>query len=979
MLARLLAEQGKIEAAIGLAETAKKAATLSPTDLSTLAQWYLVADRHDDYRRARVDTFALMPEYRISQWLDQQLRPWNRTDAPLPSELDENVLFAFEALFEKSQRPGNYCYQLRSYYAACRDFRLLKMIPDAVVGRTPQQVYSFLNQLNSQVLSELRNEATMDEIVGRINELRETKESSTDLRALDLLEAMVRRKAAEILNQPGPHADAAVAAMQRAFERDWAEGEKLQMAEFLQDMRKIYNATLAAEQLREIRELHAEATAGTDTHFRISWYLAQILDWNDQQEQAIRLMEVALRDYHEKNEPGLPAALHSPFGGYVGLLETKKRYAAAEKLLLTELDQARNSAQTVWLKKRLNDSRVYAYRNEARISLGEGTELYRNLLDSLLAEAEQLDQQYRYNVMQNILQVFNSNNRNKKDSKEDLRKYAFEQFPALVAEIDDNYGSAIDQVANLVHRDLGPREGIEFLIERLENYPDRYRATYETGWRKFGYRLGEWRKEVKNLGDLEDRLLNLVLAKLRQELIVSNGFNVAMAESNNSYFWGEKDADFVRVANEVAEEYKDSSAVVVRSAKYLFDKLKKHDRAISLMQDARKREILSESQDLELVYMLRDRKRWEEVVELLEPMVVKYPHEMKYRSLLIKALSLSDRKDRGNKVLSETESFFRKENLWTELNVALLAKRVYEGKMYKEAVRLYDELIPMYQRERPNQSAQPDPRSYLVGGDDRLSTYYQNLALSHSRLRDTISAVDAAAAGIVARGQTQSARQQAGYALTSVIRSSRDRDGLIAHLDQQAKKTGRDSAIIRKAIGSVLLDKKKYDKAIPQLQLAAELQPTDAETQQKLVKALDKAGRKDDAVKQMLTQLDFDRHNLEVYKKLAERLQSDDAMAERAATSLIEAAPLEAENHQALAELRQEQDRWDEAIAQWRKVAELRKLEPTGLLKLATAQVHEEQWDDAKTTVKKLNQQEWPSRFDNLNRDIKKLQKKLPE
>ena len=539
MLARLLAEQGKIEDAITLAEAAQKAATLSPSDLSTLAQWYLVANRPDDYRQARVDTFAMMDEYRISQWLDQHIQPWNRTDVPLPSELDEDVLYAFEALFKKSQSPGNYCYQLRSHYAACRDFRLLRMLPDAVVGRTPQQVYPFLTELSSNVLTELRNEATMDEIVERIDELRKTKTTkatSTDLRALDLLEAMVRRKGAEVLNQPGPHAKAAVAAMQRAFDRDWEEGEKLQMAEFLTDMNKITNETLAAEQLREIRQLHAQATTGTDTHFRMSWYLAKVLGWNDQQEQAIQLMEVALRDYHEKNEPGLPAELHSPFEGYVGLLESKKRYSAAEKLLLAELDQSRNSALTIRLKKRLNNSRVNAYRAGARISLGEGPELYRNLLDSLLAEANLLDQRYRFDVMQDILLMFKSKHRVKKTYKADLRKYAFDQFPKLVAAIDSNYGTAIDRVAKLVHDELGPREGVAFLIERLENYPARYRATYEAGWRKHSARLGKWRKEVKNLGDLEDRLLELALAELRLELIVQDNYRAAHATPRLHYF-----------------------------------------------------------------------------------------------------------------------------------------------------------------------------------------------------------------------------------------------------------------------------------------------------------------------------------------------------------------------------------------------------------------------------------------------------------
>ena len=980
MLARLLAEQGKIEDAIGLAEAAQKAATLSPSDLSTLAQWYLVADRPDDFRQARVATFMMIEENQISSWLNQNLQPWTRTDTKLPSELDEDVLFAFEAVFKKSQSPGNYCYPLRRYYAACRDFRLLQMIPDAVIGRTPQQVYPFLTELNSNVLTELRNEATMDEIVKRINELRKTKTSSIDLRALDLLEAMVRRKGAEILNQPGPHAKAAVAAMQRAFDRDWAEGEQLQMAEFLKDMGQTANEALAAEQLREIRQLHTQAAVGSDTHFKMSWYLAQVLGWNDQQEPAIRVMEVALRAYHEQNPPGLPVRLNRAFNGYLHLLEAKNRFGAAEKLLLAELDQARNAAQTVWLKEHLMDTRVDAYRKKARISLGEGPELYRNLLDSLLTEADLLDQRYRFQAMQNICWVFQATSRkDNKTYKEDLRKYAFEQFPKLVAKIDENYGSAIDRVAKRVHDDLGPREAIAFLIERLENYPDRYQATYEAGWRKFGSKLGKWRKEAKDLGDLEGRLLELALAELRQGLITQDNFRGAMLFKNTSNFWKEKAGDFARTANEVAEEHKDSAAIVVRAAKYLFDHLHKHGRAISLMQDARKRGILSESQELTLAYMLRDRKRWKDLVLVLDPIAIKHPDEMNHRSLLIKALSLSGQKDRRDEMLSETEAYFRKENLWTELNVALLAKRVYEAKMYKVAVRLYDELIPMYQRERPNQSAQPDPRSYLVGGDDRLSTYYQNLARSHAHLRDTIAAVDAAAAGIVARGQKQSARDQASLALTSVILSSRNRDGLIAHLDQQAEKTGQDSAIIRKAIGSVLLDIKEYDKAIPQLQLAAQLQPTDAETQQKLIEALDAADRKDDATKQMLTQLDFDRHNLEVYKQLAKRLQSDDAMAERAATSLVEAAPLEAENHQALAELREKQDRWDDAIAQWRQVAELRKLEPTGLLKLATAQVHEEQWSDAKATIKKLNQKTWPSRFDNLEREIRKLQKQLPE
>ena len=982
-LARLLAEQGKVEDAISLAETAKKSSTLSPSDLSSLAQWYLVVDRRDDYQQARIDAFAFMHEYKIRNWLNKKLQPWQRNDGRLPSELEENVLFAFQALFEKSQAPSNYSYLLERYYTACRDFRLLQMLPDAVVGRTPQQIYPFLSQLDSQVLDELRNEATMDKIVQRIEELRKTKTTSTDLRALDLLEAMVKRRGAEVLNQPGPHVTTALAAMQRAFERDWASGEQLQIAKFLVDLRKISNPKLAAEQRREIRELHGQATGGTESHFNMSWYYAQVLDWNGQTDQAIQTMEAALQKYREENEAGLPVGLNGAFDGYIGLLESKSQYSGAEKILLVEIGQVRNEAQEVWMKKRLNRCRYSAYSSGASVSLGQGTELYRNLLDSFLEEAEQLNEDYCYSVLEHIASMFKRENRRDEQTfKADLKKYAFQQFPELVKRIDNNYSNAINTLDDIVHDELGVREGIRFLVERLENYPARYHGTYQAGWSQFNYRLAEWRHEAKDLGPLQERVLKLALTNFREGLIVQDHFSSRMLSKHNSYFWNEKEADFVRVANEVATEYKDSAIVVVRAAKYLFDRLNRYDQGIRLMQDAKERGILSESQEISLAYMLRDRKRWKDVVVLMEPWVAKRPENILYRCLLIKALSLSKQKTKRNKLLAETETYLRDKNLWTEVNVAMLSKCVYEAKMYKVAIRLYDELIPMYQRARPNQSAQDDTtRGYfaLVGGENRLSTYYQNLARSHAKQRNTIAAVNAAAGGIVSRGGSQSDRYLATNTLHSVMLSSKDRDGLIAHLDQQAEQTGQDSAIIRKALGMVLLNIKETEKAIPQLKLAIDLQPTDSETHQKLIEALDKAGRKAEATQQMIAQLDFDRHNLEVYKQLAKRLQSNDAMAERAATSLIEAAPLEAEHHQALAELRQEQDRWDDAIDHWRHVAELRKLEPTGLVNLATAQVHEKEWDDAKVTIKKLNQREWPSRFNTLDSQIRDLQKQLPE
>ena len=65
---------------------------------------------------------------------------------------------------------------------------------------------------------------------------------------------MTERRAAELRNQPGPHVDKAVAALQRAFKRQWSPGEERLMADYLASLGKIPQDKLAAEQLRELEE-----------------------------------------------------------------------------------------------------------------------------------------------------------------------------------------------------------------------------------------------------------------------------------------------------------------------------------------------------------------------------------------------------------------------------------------------------------------------------------------------------------------------------------------------------------------------------------------------------------------------------------------------------------------------------------------------------------------------------------------------------
>ena len=98
------------------------------------------------------------------------------------------------------------------------------------------------------------------------------------------------------------------------------------------------------------------------------------------------------------------------------------------------------------------------------------------------------------------------------------------------------------------------------------------------------------------------------------------------------------------------------------------------------------------------------------------------------------------------------------------------------------------------------------------------------------------------------------------------------------------------------------------------------------------------------------------------------------------ADAALHRMPKELDPKQTLAaELMQARNRWDEAIPHWKQVAELRRLEPTGLVKLATAQIHEKKWDDARTTVRQLQQTSWPARFNDVEQQTRALQEQLPK
>ncbi|MAG93686.1 MAG: hypothetical protein CMJ48_08050, partial [Planctomycetaceae bacterium] len=968
LLARLASERGDIDEAIVLFETIEKDSQLAPSDYKALANWYLARDHKEKFRRAQVEALKAAQEYQLSNFVSQRRYRWERTHEPLPSELDERVLFAFQALFEKSNNPGNYLHGLRAFYRACRDFRLLRMIPDSIVGRTPQQVYSFLGQLRTTALAEMRKEATADEILARIDQLRQRDLTTIDLRALDLLEALIERQSAEVLNQPGPHVQASVVALKRAFDREWANGEGRQMAQFLDSLGHLKQPELAAEQFRQLEALHRREEPGTDDRLFTGWYLANpMFNPYGKHTEGLERMEIVIREYEQTHPEGWPSHANVPLGGYVQMLERVNRHAEAEAFVKKHLERPLNTGQRNWLMERLTT--VYASALEAgtRVSLGENEELYQNLIPFIVKHAERGDDNHRYRVLQGLRSVFRTAKRKSFPTlRKDMRQYAFVTLPEFLKRQRNNYRAMVDQTANLLAELLDSRIGLEFLIERIENYPRRFYFTWENPWNQFGHRLGDWRKNVgNNLGDLEPRLLAIVLAELRRDLETRNQHSRYLYRKN-SYFWTDKEAAFAKAAEEVLEKRRDSARYVQYIAEYFWGGLAHRNRAIEIMFVALKDDLLDDNGRARLVDWLHhpNVKRYAESVAILEGLIERNAINMHYRCELITAYHQTARGEQRSDLMKETIELFRQGGRWNESNLSQLARCVHDNSLHQRTIALVGELIPMHQRSHPTRGI----------GEGSLSTYYLWLADAHSSLKHTQQAVDAASAAIVSWGPRHDQRRHTIERLDTITKTADDLDDYVALIDKQAEETGQDSSIIRRSIGKAYAGRNEHDKAIAQLRISIELQPGDLDTHRLLLASYDALEDNAGAVRQLLDLIDIDRHTLSHYVDLEQRLRDDDDQAERAATAVVEAAPTEAEHHEKLAIIRGRKKQYTAAVLHWQQVARLRSLEPNGLINLAKAQMLADQPKAAQKTIDRLQKAEWPSRFEsNVRNSLNEL------
>jgi hypothetical protein len=961
-LGHIRAEQGRIADGIKLFELAESETDLSGSELRTLAKWHLIVNAREAYEQIQKQSYEAMSRNALQLYVDRQRRGWGNTPPP---SLDEEMIWAMQSMFTKDN--GSYFRSFKSLYDSTKDFRLPASTADSMIGQSAPDVYRGVRQLQ-QSLTSINEEAAVDAMVKRSAEVRADAETAVDRRALDLFDLLAARRAAEIDDQPGEHIQRAAAAFKNAFKHKWDTGELQMYSAFLSSLSTIKQKELADIQLSQFKQLHTLSKPESRERLLVVQYWALAL-WNyGRRDEAIELQRMGLQEFMEGHDGQLTHNLASQATTLANWYEAEDHFRESETFL-REMIEVHESP----VMKRLFDQRLYAcytraLREKSSVSLGSGIVLYTSL-EKMLREEVRNSVSLRRKFVEHLCSAYRSAvGLGFGRAKSDLINFADEFFELTKTYTPDTQYS-VRAIGSKLDSLISHKASVEFLIESMEREPFSLRRFDEHGWRYLGDYLARYRFDAKNQMDkkLEDRVLKIVVRELRYQLEIGNFRNSAMYNDNHTYFWVEKKSEFAAVAIEVFKTNKDHLKVRLRMADFLRRDLGARQQSTQLLLTMLGQSQLDMNGKSKLTSFLHADGRFADSIELLESMMKEQPSYIGPRQQLTYAYYRTNQNKKAVDLLMKSVKQIKSmDGEWTVRNISSLADAAFKIEHHKVVVELHRELIAL-------RTTDHTPGQYVE--DQTLVGYFTTLSQSYSSLRQHDKAIDTACSAILHVGTDQERLQKSLDNLIDVLANVSDLTKFVTRLDADEEETGVINPFVRKALGKVQVDRGNWEAALVHLRIAVDLRPRDGELHELIIKCFDKLKDPAAALQQLVAWIETDRRSVDKYEQLAKRLDGETAK-ERAYTSMVEMLPNETDGHSRLATVRESQKDWGAAIEHWKRVSEIRSLEPTGLLQLANAQIKAGKKREAKESVKQLESKQWPDRFENLPEKIQALRKR---
>ena len=248
-----------------------------------------------------------------------------------------------------------------------------------------------------------------------------------------MLEFQIVLRAARQSHGTERHTERALAALRAAFRGDWTDGEIPLMAEFLAMHGRLQPEALAAEQMRQLREL-AGLAREVDERLLTHFHLAQALWYHGQREVAVRTLESALQERRSSFGGRLPQHAHAQLGSLSSWLTSLGSYRRAEKHWEAEIDVAL-PPQRPALRLQLFGLYRDAVLAKAELAAGRDDELYRAVVAAMRAELlRRRDEHHAGQVISVLCNLWQRahGELNLKAAAEDARAFAFGDLPGIL-------------------------------------------------------------------------------------------------------------------------------------------------------------------------------------------------------------------------------------------------------------------------------------------------------------------------------------------------------------------------------------------------------------------------------------------------------------------------------------------------------------------------------------------------------------------
>ncbi|MCE9638471.1 MAG: hypothetical protein K8T90_22450 [Planctomycetes bacterium] len=971
-LGYVLAETGRMRDAAEQFEEVARLDELDAPGYATLADWYLVLDEKARRESALDRRLAQVDENTLNMWIqNERWRVQSRGREGVPPTMDDEVLRQVRVLLSKSSHPQNVLYSVTGLYQATKDFRILAAFGDGVVGHTPEGIYGFLEAAGGTI-EQVHEEATCDEMRLRIEERRVSAKTDTDRRGLALLLVRVESRAAEVLDQRGPHAARALADLRAARLGTWLPGERRLMADFLASLGKLPDAALAAEQVDQLKELHRVETRGSVDRLRIGAALARTQWGYGRHDDAIDGLVAALDEYRQATGGVLPPQTVDLADVLADWHEAIGRYAAGETWLAAETARQVSVVQRQWYERRIFQLWANCLAGDGTVSLGSKADLYRAARDRMeraffVHAPDQLD-----DLLRIVCTLHSTAHKHVRipGVGDDLLRFARGALVEAMPRVGQQATNLVQVVSETIHEIAGPLPALTYMVERIEAEPTwRARRGRQGGWASYGYRMAEWRREQPAIGDIEPRLLAIVLRELERDLSTVQGNWRHMYGSKNSReFWREKAGDFADVARKVIAASPEAPSVLLHVASYQWGGLGLNDEAIRTLEDADLRKALREDGRYRLVQWHQEMKHWKESLPHAERLVAERPDVLDYRVRLIRALHGVDRDADGKALVDATRAHFADlvaRKLSRNGVAAALAKVCVECGYHERAAVILPEAIS--ERRLATRGGR---------GDSELSRLYGLLAQTFTGLGRHDEAVDAASSAVVIWGFSDDNRQGSLMGLRDAIAGVPDLAAWTAKWEADVAATGLDAPVIRLALAEVHMKRKEPDAALRHLVVARRHTPDDPTVHAQIVRAAEMKKDAAGVADALAASIEALPKQPDLYPRLAKVLtdlgRADDA--ERALTGLAEYAPNEADGHRRLADVYTNAKRHAEAVVQLRQVVRIRSTEPAGWLDLARSLAKSGQKVEAREVLDSVLRAPWgtgqTNAVDNVRREI---------